>query len=209
MSARDIMREFDVDEGTAVALLATVEADALLTRDGRLLPESRLRRELVQRLRNGVVVALDALAEEFGVDVSEMYRIAEAVSASVPILRLRDNSIASVGALLAMVRRDLQRVGVCDLLALSRRIGADYDSLETILRKHLSEHELLVSPGECVVTKEWVEHLRKTAEEQGRVRVTETAKEFGVRRRAMLHILRRHLRGAYVRSADMFLVVPS
>ncbi len=209
VSAETVVSTLGVDEGTAVAILASVEADAVLTHDGHLIPETQLRDRLLQMLHEGRAIGPDELARTMNVDISDVHRVLNRIVSSEPVLRLGDGRVILNEAVLATVRDHLAQRGTCDILQMAQRLGAEFDALLRLVTESLREGEIVVDTAGCVVTEEWIRQLRQEAEERGRVQVTVTARRYGVRRSAMLHLLRHFLRGAYVRSRDLFLVAAS
>ncbi|MHA1811861.1 MAG: hypothetical protein ACTSYX_00345 [Candidatus Thorarchaeota archaeon] len=203
----EIADKFFVEEGIAAALVASVEADALQARDGSLIPESVVRRQLRKRLDEKGVVDPEEYAKELGIDVSDVIRALQ--SAGLECIETRDGRLFSVVTLVSLVRRTLTEHGVCDLRLLANRLHMGTDELIGAVQPHFRGREELLSAAECVVDLNWAESLRRTAHESGRLQVSEFARRYRIRRRAALEILRRYVKGAYISSLDSYVTFKS
>ncbi|RLI61102.1 MAG: hypothetical protein DRO93_05190 [Candidatus Thorarchaeota archaeon] len=201
----EIAKKFSVEEGIAAALIASVEADALQTRDGSLVPESVVRRQLRKRLDEKGVVNPEEYAKELGIDVSDVIRALQ--SAGLECVETRDGRLFSVVTLVSLVRRTLGKHGVCDLRLLADRLHLSTDELVRAVHSHIQDREELVGPVECIVDLSWVERVQRTARESGRIQVSEFARRHRIRRRAALGLLRRYVRGAYISSLDSYVAL--
>lgn len=205
VSPEDLVSEFDIEEGVATALLAKIETAAFQTRDGRLVPEDTLRAEIRQRFLEKGSIDPTKEARRLGIGLAEVERIID--SLALDVVESRGGTRISILGILKYVKNHLEKYGVADLLQVSKSSGVDYETIESIVARRLTDKETIVDSAQCIVRDEWVRSVVKPAAESGKIRVTEFAKKHNIRRSAALHILRNFLRGAYIPSKDTFIVV--
>ncbi|MHA1770680.1 MAG: hypothetical protein ACTSYL_02980 [Candidatus Thorarchaeota archaeon] len=202
-----VAREFDVDIGVAVALIANIESSAYQTHDGRLVPERILREELRKRFVAKGVIDPEKEAHRLGLDVSVVERLID--SLAVDAVETSRGARVSIVGILKYIRKRLDDKGVADLVKVAESSGIDYTTLVSLLERRLLDTETLVDSAQCVVRSEWIKKVIEPLATTGQIPVTEFAKRYNIRRRAALHLLRVFLKGAYIKSRDIFIAVPS
>ncbi len=207
VSPEDVAREFGVEPGVAVALIANTESDAYQTRDGRLVPESILRDKLRERFVERGTIDPEQEAHRLGLDVSLVERLID--SLTVDSVEARSGTRVSIAGILTYTRKRLEDNGVADLAKIAQTSGVDYETLVSLMERRLADTEDLVDAAQCIVRLDWVESVLKPLAASGQIHVNEFAKKHDLRRSAALHILRAYLKGAYIKSRDIFIAVES
>ncbi|MCF2136782.1 MAG: hypothetical protein K9W43_06005 [Candidatus Thorarchaeota archaeon] len=207
VSPEYVAREFNVEIGVAVALIANVESSAYQTHDGRLVPERILREDLRKRFIAKGVIDPEKEAHRLGLDVSVVERLVD--SLAVDAVETNHGARVSIAGILKYIRKRLDDNGVADLAKVAESSGIDYKTLVSLLERRLLDTETLVDAAQCVVRTDWVKKVIEPLASTGQIPVTEFAKKYNIRRRAALHLLRVFLKGAYIKSRDLFIAVPS
>ena len=65
----------------------------------------------------------------------------------------------------------------------------------------------LIDACGVIVSSDWVEHFKKTSVEKGQLQVTEFSQSIGLRRSALLCLLRRLFKGSYLPSSDTYFIL--
>ncbi len=204
IDAESVAGEFDLEMGVAEAILSQVDADALLTKHGTLIPTRVLRDELSRILAGVGILDPQKEARERGLDPAEISAVIEGIAHEA--IRTRTGRYILPSAIVRLMQSRLTANGIFDIREAARSLGLPSERLSGVVRSHAPSDAIVVDSADSIVTSEWANRLRERAISQGYVRVTMTAREMGLKRRTLMALLRELLGGRYDTDSDTFIV---
>jgi hypothetical protein len=199
-----LVKEFGIEVGVAEAILSQVQVDALIDHEGTLIPALKIEKEMRAIFAKKGVLDPPQLAEERGLDVADLERLADRMR--LDALRSARGKLVSPRVIVQLMRQTLAKKGVFDFSVTAKGLAMVEEEVLGVIQPHLTDNEFAVDEAGVIVNGVWVEGLRDYASEERVIRVTSFARERGLRRNAMLSLLRRYLKGAYVARSDVYVV---
>ncbi|MBD3407416.1 MAG: hypothetical protein GF411_14965 [Candidatus Lokiarchaeota archaeon] len=200
----DLVDELNISFGIAQALLAQIDAEAIMNTMGALVPVSKLQREFSKIYNSKGVLDPSKEARERMLDPSDVIQIIKGMD--LDALIGKNDTFISVGTIFRLVRWALKNNGIYDLRVAANRLNVNYSELTERISPLLRESDFLIKKAGVIVTDDWVSKLRKKAKSLGRINVTTFSKEQSIRRGAMIELLRKFLQGAYIPRSDVYMV---
>ncbi len=205
INPQSLMDSYGIKIGTAEAILADIETEAMMNSEGALIPYDVIRAELSEEFKKHGILNPIAFSKHHGYDLTEIQRILSRMSWNA--LRTPKGVLVSRKALVDAMRSRLKQRGVFDVGMRADAFGMDYSVLASELEANLLDGQYLIDACGVVVTVEWVDQLRKTGMEKGQLRVTEHAKSIDLKRSVFICLLRRLFKGSYLPGADTFFIL--
>ncbi len=194
----------NIAEGEAEALIYQLEADALLTREGGLVPTTKIKEDAARIFSEEGVIDIQKISMERGLDVADIEDIVD--SLELESIKSSDGRYLSKESILKPLRWRLSNDGIYDLHSSARNLKLEYTTLADLIDDALSSDEFIVDEVGVIVTDKWIKDIQEFAASRGYIQVTSEAKQRGLRRSAFISLLRRYLKGAYVPRSDSYIV---